>query len=64
MMMQEREDHGEKYLSVETEDDFHEALKRGHLVEVPPELAKKIGLSFEDVGTLEEIIDAAEDPYA
>ena len=63
-MMQEREDHGEKCLSVETEDDFHEALKRGHPVEVPPELAKKIGLSFEDVGTVEEIIDAAEDSYA
>ena len=63
-MMQEKEEDGEKYLSVETEDDFHEALKRGHPVELPHELAKKIGLSFEDVGTLEEIIDAAEDPYA
>ena len=63
-MMQEKEEYGEKYISVETEDDFHEALKRGHPVEAPPELAKKIGLSFEDVGTLEEIIDAAEDHYA
>ena len=63
-MMQEKEEYGEKYLSVETEDDFHEALKRRHPVEVPPELAQKIGLSFEDVGTLEEIIDAAEDSYA
>ena len=63
-MIQEKKEDGEKYLSVETEDDFHEALKRGHPVEVTSELAKKIGLSFEDVGTLEEIIDAAGDPYA
>ena len=64
MIHEEKEENGEKYLSVETEDDFHEALKRGHPVEVPPELAKKIGLMVEDVGTLEEIIEAAEDPYA
>ena len=63
-MIQEKEEDGEKYLSVETEDDFHEALKHGHPVEVTPELAKKMGVSFEDVGTLEEIIDAAGDPYA
>ena len=63
-MIQEKEEDGKKYLSVETEDDFHEALKRRHPIEVTPELAEKIGLSFEDVGTLEEIIDAAEDPYA
>ena len=63
-MIHKREENGEKYLSVETEDDFHEALKREHPVEVTPELAQKIGLSFEDVGTLEEIIEAAEDPYA
>ena len=49
-MMQEKEEYGEKYLSVETEDDFHEALKRGHPVEVPPELAKKIGLEFRGRG--------------
>ena len=64
MIHEKKEENGEKYLSVETEDDFHEALKRGHPVEVPPELAQKIGLMVEDVGTLEEIIEAAEDPYA
>ena len=64
MIHEEKEENGEKYISVETEDDFHEALKRGHPVEVPPELAHKIGLMVEDVGTLEEIIEAAEDPYA
>ena len=29
-MIREKEEGGEKYLTVETEDDFHEALKRGH----------------------------------
>ena len=28
-MIREKEENGEKYLSVETEDEFHEALKRG-----------------------------------
>ena len=63
-MIQKKEEDGEKYLSVENEDEFHEALKQGHPIEVTPELAEKIGLSFEDVGTVEEIIDAAKDPYA
>ena len=36
MMQEGKEENGEKYLSVETEDEFHEALKRGHPVEVPP----------------------------
>ena len=63
-MIQEKEEDGEKYLSVETEDEFHEALKQGHPIEVTHDLAKKIGVSFEDVGTLEEIIDGAGDPYA
>ena len=49
-MIQEKEEGGEKYLTVETEDDFHEALKRGHPIEVTCELAEKIGLRFEDVG--------------
>ncbi len=29
-MIREKEQDGEQYLSVEIEDDFHEALKRGH----------------------------------
>ena len=57
-MIREKEEGGEKYLSVETEDDFHEALKRGHPIEVTRELARKIGLSFEDVGEPGEIIEA------
>ena len=62
-MIQEKEEEGEKYLSVETEDDFHEALKRGHPIEVTCELAEKIGLRFEDVGNLGEIIEAHKDAY-
>ena len=57
-MIREENEGGEKYLSVETEDEFHEALKRGHPIEVTHELAEKIGLRFEDVGNLGEIIEA------
>ena len=28
-MIREKEEGGEKYLTVETEDEFHEALQRG-----------------------------------
>ena len=61
-MIDEKEQYGEKHLAVETEDDFHEALKRGLPIEVTHELARKIGLSFEDVGELGEIIEARKDP--
>ena len=57
-MIHEKEEDGEKYLSVESEDEFHEALKRGHPIEVTRELAEKIGLRFEEVGELGEIIEA------
>ena len=60
-MIQEKKEDGEKYLSVETEDEFHEALKQGHPVEVTHELAEKIGLRFEDVGELGDIIEAQKD---
>ena len=62
-MIREKQQEGEKYLSVDTEDDFHEALQRGHPIEVTHELAEKIGLSFEDVGELGEIIEAHKDAY-
>ncbi len=60
-MIQEKEQAEEKYLSVETEEEFHEALKRGHPVELPHELAARIGVSFEDVGELGDIIEAQKD---
>ena len=62
-MIREENEGGEKYLTVDTEDDFHEALKRGHPIEVTRELAEKIGLRFEDVGNLGEIIEAHKDDY-
>ena len=48
---------------VETEEEFHAALNRGADVELTHELAEKIGLMVEDVGTLEDIKAAKFDPY-
>ena len=62
-MIREKEKDGEKYLSVETEDEFHEALQRDLPIQVTHELARKIGLSSEDVGEPEEIIEAHKDAY-
>ena len=63
MMIHERKENGETILSVRTEKDFHEALKRELPVELPHELADQIGLMVEDVGTDEEIEGARNDPY-
>ena len=62
-MIREKQQEGEMYLSVETEDEFHEALKRGLPIEVTRELARKIGLSSEDVGEPGDIIEAHKDAY-
>ena len=62
-MIREKEEGGEKYLTVETEDEFHEALQRGLAIEVTRELARKIGLSSEDVGEPGDIIEAHQDAY-
>ena len=50
-------------VSVETEEEFHAALDRGADVELTQELAKRVGLMVEDVGTLEDIKAARFDPY-
>ena len=50
-------------VSVETEAEFHAALDRGVDVELTQELAEKVGLMVEDVGTLEDIKAARFDPY-
>ena len=52
----------DELISVETEEEFHAALDRGADVELTHELAEKIGLMVEDVGTLEEIKAARFDP--
>ena len=53
----------DELVSVETEEEFHAALNRGEDVELTHELAEKIGLMAEDVGTLEDIKAAKFDPY-
>ena len=45
----------DELVSVETEEEFHAALNSGADVELTHELAEKIGLMAEDVGTLEDI---------
>ena len=49
-------------LSVETEDEFWKALRRGLPVEAHLDIAERIGLMVEDVGTEEEIDAARYDP--
>ena len=48
-MIQKKEENGEKYVTVTTEAEFHEALNRGFAVEVTWELGERIGLMVEDV---------------
>ena len=62
-MIPQKEENGEKYTRVETEEEFHAALNSGADVELTHELAEKIGLTVEDVGTLEDIKAAKFDPY-
>ena len=52
----------ELVLLVETEDEFWKAVNTGEPVELTHELAEKIGLMEEDVGTVEEIKAARYDP--
>ena len=54
-MIQKKEENGENYATATTEAEFHEALNRGLAVELTRELAERIGLMVEDVGTVEEI---------
>ena len=62
-MIQKKKENGENYTQVETEEEFHAALNRGEDVELTHELAEKVGLMVEDVGTLEDIKAAKFDPY-
>ena len=57
IVIQEKKDEdGEKYLTVDSEDDWHEALRRGRWIETPLQLAEQIGVPMnEDVGTLADI---------
>ena len=62
-MIRKKKENGEKYATATTEEEFHAALNRGEDVELTHELAEKIGLMVEDVGTLEDIKAAKFDPY-
>ena len=53
---------GEAVLSVDTEDEFWKAVSTGEPVELTHELADKVGMMEEDVGTLEDIKAARNDP--
>ena len=61
-MIHEGKENGEKYTSVESEEEFHAALNRGKAVELTWELGERIGLMVEDVGTVEQIDAARNDP--
>ena len=63
MISEGKEENGEKYTSVETEEEFHAALNRGKAVELSWELGERIGLMAEDVGTVAEIDAARFDPH-
>ena len=65
IVIQEKKDEdGEKYLTVDTEDDWHEALRRGRWIETPVQLAEQIGVPMnEDVGTVTDIIAAGADRW-
>ena len=63
MIHEEKEENGEKYISVETEEEFHAALNRGKAVELTWELAERIGLMVEDMGTAAEIEAARYDRH-
>ena len=53
MIQEKKDEDGETYLAVDTEDDWHEALRRGRRIETPVQLAEQIGVPMnEDVGTL------------
>ena len=59
MIQEKKDEDGEKYLTVDTEDDWHEALRRGRRIETPVQLAGEIGVPMnEDVGTLDDILAA------
>ena len=50
-MIPKKEENGEKVATATTEAEFHAALNSGADVELTHELAEKIGLMVEDVGT-------------
>jgi len=64
-MIRERVVDGERILTVDTTEEFAEAIARGDVtIEVPPGMAEAFGIFPEDVGSQEDIEAAREDPHA
>ena len=63
-MIRERVIDGERILTVDTMEEFAEALTWGDVtIEAPPGMPEAFGLFPEDVGSQEEIDAAREDPH-
>ena len=63
-MMRERVVDGKRIVTVETEEEFAQAIAREDVtVEAPPEIAEAFGVFPEDVGSEEEIDAAREHPH-
>ena len=63
-MMRERVVDGERIVTVDTEEEFAEAIAReGVTVEAPPGMAEAFGVFPEEVGSEEDIDAAREDPH-
>ena len=59
-MIQKRKRTASTYVTVTTEAEFHEALKRGRAVELTRELADELGLMEDE--TISEAEAARDDP--
>lgn len=63
-MMRERVVDGERIVTVDTREEFAEAIARRDVtVEAPPGIPEAFGIFPEEVGTEEDIDAAAEDTY-
>ena len=63
-MMRERVVDGERIVTVDTREEFAEAIARGDLtIEAPAGMPEAFGIFPEEVGSDEEIDAAREDPY-
>lgn len=63
-MMRERVVDGERIVTVDTREEFAEAIARGDVtIEAPPGMPEAFGIFPEEVGGEEDIDAAREDPY-
>ena len=64
-MIREVEMDGEKVLAVDSVEEFSEAVRRGRLIIAPEAVRREFGTpdEQEDVGTADEIREAAKDVY-